>query len=449
MATKRKITKRVVDALAYAQDGPQRQVLWDTQIPGFGIRVYASGAKSFVLHYNLRGDNRRRLYTIGRYGDLTVDEARSEAGRLRAGIAQGIDPLDALEAQQEEREAERAAPTVADLAEVYLKRHARPHKRSWQEDERRLNQYILPAFGSRKLSELKRAEVTRLHVKIGDQKPHEANRVLETLRVMINLARDWGLMDEDAPNPATRVKMFKTRSRERWVKPDEMPRLVDAIDQEPSEYVRAAIKLYLLTGLRRNELLSLRWRDIDFNRRELHLPDSKSGRSHIEPLSAPAVEILRSLPRQIGNAFVFPGDKPGRPMVNINKPWLRIRARFWATGNPDKAAALREQAEQDIAGRSKHASKSADAVEARFLALASDAAKADGEDLRLHDLRRTVGSWLATSGTSLPLIGAVLNHKSATATQIYARLADDAVRAALEDHGARIGPLLLRTESEG
>lgn len=431
----KKITKRDVDALQYDAEGPQRQILWDGQVRGFGVRVFKSGLKSFVLHYSPRGDRRRRLVTIARYGEKTVEEARAEAEALRAQVRSGEDPLDEIQTI-------RTAPTVADLAREYLERHAKPHKRSWREDERRIEKYILPAFGRRKLSELRRSEVTRLHVAIGDEKPYEANRVLETLRMMLNLARDWGMLPEDAPNPATRVKLHAMKSRERWVKPDEIPRLVEAIDEEPSEYIRAAIRLYLLTGLRRNELLGLRWRDIDFNRRELYLPDSKSGQSHTEPLSAPAIEILRSLPRQIGNAYVFPGEKPGQPLVNISKAWLRIRARFWASGNPEQAAELRLQAERDVARRSKHADKSAAAVEARFLALARDAAKEDGEDLRLHDLRRTLGSWLATSGASLQIIGAVLNHQSAAATQIYARLADDAVRTALEEHGERIGPLL-------
>jgi site-specific recombinase XerD len=149
------------------------------------------------------------------------------------------------------------------------------------------------------------------------------------------------------------------------------------------------------------------------------------------------------LPRQLGNAHVFPGEKAGKPLVNIGKPWRRIRARFWLAGNPERAAELRELAEADVRRRSKHAEKTPEAVEARLLALAQEAAKAE-EDVRLHDLRRTVGSWLATSGASLPLIGKVLNHSNASTTQIYAQLAEESVRTALEEHGRRIGPQLLK-----
>lgn len=169
-----------------------------------------------------------------------------------------------------------------------------------------------------------------------------------------------------------------------------MPRLMAAIDAEANPYVRAALKLYLLTGLRRSELLGLRWQDVDLMRREIRLSDTKAGRAHRVPLSAPAVEILNGLPRMLRNEYVFPGSVPGRPLVNIAKSWRRVR----------KAAGL--------------------------------------EDVRLHDLRRTVGSWMAASGASLPLIGKVVNHSNASTTPIYARLAEDVTREALERHGGQI-----------
>lgn len=201
--------------------------------------------------------------------------------------------------------------------------------------------------------------------------------------------------DETLPNPARRVHKYGIQSRDPWVTPAELPRLVKAVTEEPNVYVRTAVWLYLLTGLRKNELLGLRWKDIDFDRRELRLGDTKAGRSHVVPLSAPAVEVLRKTPRMVGNPHVIASPvEPGRPLVNINKPWERIRKR------------------------------------------------ADLEDVRLHDLRRTAGSWMATSGASLPLIGKVLNHSNPSTTQIYARLAEDAKRTALEEHGARIGPML-------
>ena len=355
--------------------------------------MFASGAKSFVLMYRTR-DTRKRMMTLGKYGVLTLQEARERAKRALVAAGDGADPL-------EERQAARRGDTVKDLAAVYMERHAKPHKKSWKEDQWRLDKYVLPAFGSRKVADVKRTDVARFHQKMGERSKAEANRCLALLSVMFNLAGDWGLRDEAIPNPARRIQKYKIESRDRWVTPAELPRLVEAVAEEPNVYVRSAVWLYLLTGLRKNELLGLRWRDIDLDRRELRLAETKAGRSHTLPLSAPAIEVLRKTPRMVGNPYVIASPvQPGRPLVNINKPWERIRKR------------------------------------------------ADLEDVRLHDLRRTVGSWMATSGASLPLIGKVLNHSNASTTQIYARLAEDATRTALEEHGARIGPMLNRAAGD-
>ena len=162
--------------------------------------------------------------------------------------------------------------------------------------------------------------------------------------------------------------------------------------------VRAALWLYLLTGVRKTELLKARWEDIDLVRCELRLPETKAGRIHYVPLSPPAVALLERMPREEGNPYLLPSTKvPGHHLVNIEKPWRRVR----------KAAGV--------------------------------------EDVRLHDLRRTVGSWLAQAGNSLPLIGRVLGHTNASTTQIYARLGDDPARKALEKHGQMITPIAGKT----
>lgn len=429
------LTKTAIDRLEYDPAGPKQQVEYDgAELPGFGVRVHPTGRKTFVLTYRVPGTPAPKRIVIGTYGVMTLDEARKEARQKLLEAKSGKDPL-------EERRRLRYGESVKDLAKVYLDRHARPHKKTWPEDERRINRHVLPALGSKRIEDVKRSDVARLHNKIGKTAPYEANRVLALVATMFSKAEEWGLLEEGRPNPAARVQPFKERSRDRWITPEEMPRLIEAIDGEPSPYIRAAIRLYLLTGLRRNELLGLRWRDIDFDRLEIRLGDTKAGRSHTVPLSTAAEAILRELPRGIGNAYVFPGEDPRKPLVNIAKPWRRIRARFWLLGNPDRAAVLRARAEADVARRSKHADKGPEAIEARLIALAQEEAKGE-EDVRLHDLRRTVGSWLATAGASLPLIGKVLNHSNASTTQIYARLAEDAARAALEAHGEKIGPLL-------
>jgi integrase len=210
---------------------------------------------------------------------------------------------------------------------------------------------------------------------------------------MFELGRHWGFVPENATNPARGIDKFKEHKRDRWVTPEELPRLAAAITQDPNLYVRAAVWLYLLTGVRKTELLKARWEDVNFVRCELRLLETKAGRTHYIPLSPPALALLRALPRQEGNPYLLPGAKSGHHLVNIAKSWRRVR----------KVAGV--------------------------------------EDVRLHDLRRTVGSWLAQAGNSLPLIGRVLNHTDPKTTAVYARLGDDPARKALADHAQRIAAI--------
>lgn len=394
MASKRrKLTKRVVDAATY--EGREyrdangrlvqtRDVLWDTEIPGFGLRLYPSGRKAFILSYRFEG--RKRLVQLGDYGqNLTVELARKKARKDYLKIAddeQDYDPL-------RERQREAKAETVIEFCDLYVARHA-SRKKTRHDDERRIEKHLKPAWGSRKVKSIKRGDVATLHHKIGETAPYEANRLLALIRKMWNLAVDWGVLDETAPNPAQRIKPFKEKARDRWVTPQELPELAKAIDQEPNVYARAGIWLYLLTGMRRSELLTLKWTDVDLERREIRLGDTKQDKPHYVPLAPPVVEILESVPRQDGNPHVLCGQKQGHHLVNIDKAWRRVR----------RAAGV--------------------------------------EDVRLHDLRRTVGSWLAQNGADLHLIGRVLGHSQVSTTAVYARFAQDHVRKALEDHAERV-----------
>ncbi len=375
------LTKRTIDSLTYAATDGQRQVKWDDELSGFGVRVYPNGKKAFVLSYRIAG--RKRLMTIGGYGQYTVDEARKLARKHLVGVDAGIDPL-------EERQKDAQGETVKDLCGAYIERHAKLNKRTWQEDERRIERFIVPAWGSRKAKAITGTDAAALHSKIGKTAPYEANRLLALLSKMFELAARWGFVPKGFPNPARGVARFKEHQRDRWVSAEELPKLAQAIDSEPNVYVRMALWLYLLTGVRKGELLSAKWTDIDWQRQELRLSRTKAGRVHYVPLSAPAIAILRELPRLEGNPYVLPGHKHGRPLVNINLPWTRIR----------KLAGV--------------------------------------QDVRLHDLRRTVGSWLAQSGKSLHLIGRVLNHSNQSTTAVYARFGQDHVRQALEEHAARL-----------
>lgn len=376
------LTKRAIDRLEYDPAGPGQQVLFDETLAGFGCRVYPSGKKSFILRYRTAG-GRTRLLTLGRYGALTLDQGRERAQRALLAVRDGGDPL-------ESRVRSREALSVDEFSPIYLEEHAKRRKKSWKEDERRLTKHVLPSLGKLKLETVSRGDVASLHRRMSVKTPVEANRVLALVSKLFAVAVELEYLPANHGNPASGIAFNAERSRDRWADEEEVPRLLQAIAAEADPYIRGAFLLYLLTGLRRSELLGLQWKDVSLSRRELFLADTKANRSHRVPLSTAALEVLKGIPREAGNDYVLPG-RSGGGRYDLKRPWIRIR----------QAAKL--------------------------------------ENFRLHDLRRTVGSWLATyGGASLPLIGKVLNHSNVSTTQIYGRIADTSARNALEDHGVRI-----------
>jgi integrase len=207
---------------------------------------------------------------------------------------------------------------------------------------------------------------------------------------MYNLGRKWGLVPIDKANPASGVERFPETKRRRFVTPDELPQLSKAIDREFDEYVRHAIWLLLLTGLRRGELLNANWSDIDWKQRTLSIPKTKNGEALLAPLSHAAIARLKLVPRMQDNPYIICGRRSGQPLVNLNDAWNRIRA----------TAGL--------------------------------------DDLRIHDLRRTVGSWLVRDGASLHLVGSVLNHKDQKTTAGYAYFQTKERHKALDKHGRNV-----------
>lgn len=384
-----KLTKKLVDGLSYTGASNARCIVWDDSLPGLGCRIYPSNKKCFVLSY--RSGGQKRLMKLGKYGAISLDEARRLAKQHIGSITGGSDPLVT-------RQRSRHGETVADLCRTFLEGHAKIRKRSWKEDDRRMRRFILPTIGRSKLKTLSRSDIASLHRRIGQTAPYEANRTLALLSVMFEFAITQGLREEAAGNPARRIPKFPEHKRDRWVTPAEIPRLTTAIDAEENPYARAALWLYLLTGARKSEVLLMRWADVDLVQRQWRLPTTKSGRTHYLPLVDEAVSILQGLPRQQDNEHVICGARPGAPLINISKPWLRVR----------RQAGL--------------------------------------DDVRLHDIRRTVGSWLAQNGETLHLIGRVLNHSNASTTQIYARFTDDNVRRALTSHSDRLSALLNGTQ---
>jgi len=373
-----KLTKKFIDAQVF--NGKAQHIIWDDEVPGFGIRLYPTGKKSFVLSY--RYNNRKSIMVIGSYSILTLDQARKDARTKLVGLNNGVNPL-------QERQRERQGKLVKDLCNAYIERHA-ANKKSGRDDITRIERFIVPEWGNLLATNIKRADVAALHAKLGKHGHYQANRIYSLLSKMFNLARVWGFVPKEHVNPCFGIEKFKEEKRDRFISQDEFPRLAEAINAELNQSVVSAIWLYLLTGVRKEELLTLKWTDIDLERKELKLTDTKNGKPHYLPLSAAAIDVLNQTPRIKSNPYVIVGKNPGCHLVNIAKPWERIR----------KAAGL--------------------------------------EDVRLHDLRRTVGSWLAQSGNSLHLIGKVLNHSNQSTTSVYARFGQDNVRDALEQHGQMI-----------
>lgn len=426
-----KLTEKIIDGFQYEGPAPRRDIRWDSEVRRFGVRVYPSGRKAFVIGYRFHG--RKRLMVLDEVGVLSLRDGRQRAIEMLALVGKDKSAEDPLAIRQKIKQGE----TVRDLCTTYLERHAKKHKRSWRDDEGRINRHIIKRWGSRKAADITRRDVASLHHKIATEKGnYEANRTLALLSVMFKLgATEFGFLDEGAPNPARGIKKFPELKRKRWVTQDELPQLARAINEAPNQYVRAALWLYLLTGARKTELLNAKWEHIDLNSEEPSwtIPKTKTGGEHTVPLSEEAITLLQALPRQKDNPHLLPGARKGCPLVNISKPWAKVRdvatVRLWAAMEGEPVAQLVADLTQQF-GR--------DPAYDEVRKAATFELPAGLRDVRLHDLRRTAGSWLAQAGNSLHLISKVLNHSNVSTTQIYARFGQDSVRQALEHHGKRI-----------
>jgi integrase len=389
-----KITKRMVDNI---EPAPRDQFLWDTDVSGFGLKITPKGGRIYLLQYRFAG--RLRRYTIGKHDAPWMPErARGEARRLLGLIIDGIDPA-AVKEQQ------KADPTFDDFSERYLREHAELHKkkRSVELDRYLIRSHILPAVGTKKLGTITRNDVARMHHGMAD-KPVIANRALTLVAAMYAHAVRWGVLPEGT-NPCRHVQKYRERPRSRFLSEVELTRLGDALGQielagtSPPAAI-AAIRLLVLTGARKSEVLELKWEFVEFERALLRLPDSKTGAKVIY-LSAPTLGLLSSLPHLGGNPYVLPGEKLGAHLVNVEKTWRRVRT------------------------------------------------LADLADVRIHDLRHSFAAIGAGSGLGLPIIGALLGHTQASTTARYAHLAADPLRAANEAIGRRIAEAMTTPKAPG
>ena len=378
---KTRITVKAIDSL------PPGKAIWDDKVIGFGARRQKKRV-SYIVKTRVNG--RQKLITIGKHGaPWTPETARKEALKILSDTARGIDP-------NERKRRERAKRSVDTVWKEFEASHLSKLKPKTRADYQKLYaRYISPHLGGKALADVSKADVASLHRKLED-KPRTANLVLAVLSKFMNWAEAHDLRPQHS-NPVKWVKKYRENRRDRFLSEEELKALGRSLDQELENngniHVVAAIQLLILTGARVSEILTLKWDYVDLENNLLLLPDSKTGRKAIL-LNTAAAELLRSLPRMANNPYVICGNREGRHLVNLRKPWRRIR----------KRAGL--------------------------------------DDVRLHDLRHTFASWAARTGGSLPKIGALLGHSQVQTTQRYAHLVPEDLRNLTEKVGEGIAQVL-------
>jgi len=420
------LTKRILDTARPVADDYQ---IWDAKVRGFGVRVYPSGAKAFVLQYR-NSAGRTRKIALGRYGILTVDKAREKAIRLLAVVVEGGDP-------SQDKKERRQAQTVGELADLYLKEGSveKPNKKlsSWGTDRSNIERHIKPLLGSRLARGLTPLDVARFQSDVAAGKTAKdektgprgraivtggkgiASRALSVLSAMMTFGQSRGIVTS---NPTKGVEPFRGQKKERFLTDTEVAVLGQTLvemDRDGSLpwVATAAIKLLLLTGARRGEILALQWEEVDLDRGCLRLKTSKTGPKVIR-LAAAARALLADLPRC--SEWVLPAAKGTGHYVGLPKHWDAVRARANAIAISRTAAEGRSMNETPNFG-----------------------------DVRLHDLRHSFASFAVQSGGSLFLVGKVLGHKQARTTERYAHTNDEPLLATAELAAQRIELALRAT----
>lgn len=395
MATQ-KLTKRLIDATAPAE---RECFIWDSELAGFGLRVRPGGAKTFVAQYRAGGGRtgQTRRYTVGRYGVMTVEEARLDARAILLAAAQGRDPA-------AKRHSKRRETTIAELVTEFAKQgtdHLKERNRRYM--LARIKHHVVPLIGRKKVSEVRVGDVEQMmrDVKAGktakDEKTGTRARVIvkggqgAATRAVRDLSSlfAFAIRQELATvNPCSAVKKAPDQRRTRFLTLEEVGRLGAALvtlEKEGANAKAIAImRLWALTGCRRDEIAALSWQEIDFDKACLVLEDSKTGRS-VRPLAHAALGILKAQARNSGSMYVFPAEDDDETFYQGTK-------RYWAKAI--KLAAL--------------------------------------PGVTPHTLRHTIGSAAVSTGETLAMTGALLGHASQQATNIYAHMQQDPARRAAD-----------------
>jgi integrase len=381
--TMRKLTDAIVTGLPVTG---KDYVVFDAREAGFGIRVTPAGTKLWVAKASHAG--RKTRVTVGTFPDVNTAEARALARAAVSDIRAGRNPT--AERRARAAAVQSGGMTVASLADKWMADHVRPKlkPRTVADYERMLAKHILPAVGHILVSALGRDDVIKMHVGMG-RTPRSANYTLLTLGGIMAFACDNKLRPP-LDNPCRRIKLFKEGRHERFLSETEIGSAAEAIAKAEKAgaigvHAAAGLRLALFTGARSGEITAAKWSQVDWDRRFIRLPDSKTGDPRTIHLSDAALEVLRGIPRR--EPYVIAGTRPGEPYKNLTRAWIIARA------------------------------------------------KAGLNDVRLHDLRHSYASLAAGRGVPLAMIGKLLGHKTPATTQRYAHLARDAVAAVNDELG--------------
>ena len=388
--------------------GPKPAFYWDEGLPGFGIKVTPKGKKVYVCQYRPGGgaQSPSRRMSIGNHGHLTPEQARAVAKKVLGEVATGADPA-------HERQLRRQQITVSQLCDRYLQEACATKKQSTLDTDRgRIERHIKPLLGRKRVPDVTRADVKQFLHDVATGKtvadiptgPHgrarvsggkgTATRTVGLLGSIFTYACDLELIDT---NPVRGIKRFPDRKMERFLGESELMDLGAALEAAESDGLNPQalniIRLLIFTGARKGEIEKLRWREVNAANGLLCLEDSKTGQKVIR-LNAPAMQLISGLPRIDESEFVFPALKGVGHYTGTPKVWREVRKR------------------------------------------------AGSEDLRLQDLRHSYASMAASIGASLPIIGALLGHRSAATTQRYTHFAPDPIKTMSDAVGKRMSDAL-------
>jgi integrase len=385
-----KLTQRMVDT---TKAQPDREViLWDTKLPRFGLRIRPWGKRTYIIKYRVPSGRQRKM-TIGSAEVFDLNQARQIARLRLAEVEQGSDPID-------QEHLSTNSMMLSQVSSRYLSEYAEVRKKpsSVRDDRAMIINIINPALGKLLVAEISRADISKLHTSMG-RTPYRANRVLALLSKMFNLSEEWG-MRANSSNPTLHISKFKEEKRQHFLSTDEIIQLGEALSEAEKNgtaapQIVAAFRLLLMTGYRLNEILTLRWTDIDWDRGLINLSNTKTGAS-TRPMGRHVFEQLSNLKWRDLSDWVIPSKfDPTKHWSNPNKSWKRI-------------------------------------IE-----------KAGLENIRIHDLRHTNAATAAGMGSSLPIIGKLLGHSQSKTTERYAHLSDDPLREAADQVSREIASKLF------